>query len=628
LVLDNCEHLLGPTARLADDVLHGCPGVRVLATSREGLGIEGERIWALRSLPLPDTTSDTTATETNDAVRLFTERATDAHADFALDAASGRAVAEICRRLDGIPLAIELAAARVVAMSPPEIAGRLDERFRLLTGGRRTAVERHQTLRATVDWSYSMLGEREQAVFDRLGVFAGSFDAAAAQAVVSGDDIEPWDVLDALTELVAKSMVVVERAPSGTRYQLLETMRAYARERVDDEGEADGWRRRHAAHYAEFAERCGPGLAGPDEITWRLRFREELDNLRAAVTWSLDRGAADDGRFGLRIIAALAYQANQDRPSGLGAWAERAVDLADAAPPPLRAPTLAAAAESLRGRGETARAREMGVAALRDGMPAEAPQSCLAYVVIAIADASADRYEEAVELIRDAIVQAQRLDTWAHSALLGVGALMATDCGDIPLARDLAEEGLRTARACGNPTLLSIALFASGFMNEADDPATAEAQYDECLTLIEAGAGGSVAAPAGFSSAALRARYLDPTSALQRLRQATAFSHRDADAYMVVGSACSAAMVFEAADALEEAAMLAGCGTLGPLAAVNLMAPLQRMGFGEAMVRLRERLGEDAYEAAARRGATMSQDEIVELILATIDRLMIERSDA
>src|SRR5207253_5491944 len=185
-------------------------------------------------------------------VRLFVERARAARPGFALDATTAAGVAEICRRLDGIPLAIELAAARVVAMNPSEIAGLLDERFRLLTGGRRTAVERHQTLRATVDWSYDQLSETEQLVFDRLGVFAGIFDADAGVAIASGDRVERFDVLDALTNLVAKSMLVAEQTPDDrTRYQMLETLRHYAREGVDEAGAGDVLRRRHARHYAD-----------------------------------------------------------------------------------------------------------------------------------------------------------------------------------------------------------------------------------------------------------------------------------------------------------------------------------------------------------------------------------------
>ena len=235
LVLDNCEHLLDAAATFAERVLRACDGVRVLATSREGLAVEGEQVRPLRSL------------QPAGAEQLFTERARAVVPDFSVGSAHADAVTEVCRRLDGIPLAIELAAARVRAMSPEEIASLLDERFRLLTGGRRTAVERHQTLRAMVDWSYSMLDPTERVVFDRLGVFSGSFDATAAAAVVAGDGIEAWDVREALTRLVDRSMVVAEHGEEAvTRYSMLETLRQYARERLDESGEPDAWRRRHA----------------------------------------------------------------------------------------------------------------------------------------------------------------------------------------------------------------------------------------------------------------------------------------------------------------------------------------------------------------------------------------------
>ena len=210
-----------------------------------------------------------------DAVRLFVERA---HAvPCRLRRSTTRtptAVAEICRRLDGIPLAIELAAARVVGMSPREIAELLDERFRLLTGGRRTAVERHQTLRATVDWSYSLLDPSERAVFDRLGVFAGAFDARRGDGGRRGRRHRRRGTCSTRSpSLVAKSMVLDDDGAGGTtRYQLLETLRHYARERLDDAGDADAWRRRHAEHYAAFAEEIGPALEGPDELAWRPRF--------------------------------------------------------------------------------------------------------------------------------------------------------------------------------------------------------------------------------------------------------------------------------------------------------------------------------------------------------------------
>ena len=324
LVLDNCEHLLDAAARFADAVLRESPDVCILATSREGLAVDAERIWALRSLPVPEPSAGVDDVVRSDAARLFADRAGAVQSDFVLDTSTASAVGELCRRLDGVPLAIELAAARAVAMTPDEIVALLDERFRLLTGGRRTAVERHQTLRATVEWSYSLLSPTEQLVFSRLGVFPGTFEAGAAEAVAAGAGVEGWGVVDALGSLVAKSMLVADSPATGTtRYSMLETLRAYARERLNEGEDADSWRRRHAEHYAAFAERAGPLLRGPDELAWRRQVRAELDNLRAAFAWSLDSAIAD-GQLGLRIVAALAHEALLDMASGVGIWATHA----------------------------------------------------------------------------------------------------------------------------------------------------------------------------------------------------------------------------------------------------------------------------------------------------------------
>ena len=264
VVLDNCEHVIDAAGRLAERVVARCPDVRIVATSREGLAVAGEQVWPLRTLAVPEPAASTEAIVSDDAVLLFVDRARASRPDFAIDGANAEPVAEICRRLDGMPLAIELAAARVVSMSPREIAARLDERFRLLTGGRRTAVERHQTLRATLDWSYSLLDERDRRVFDRLGVFAGGFDAAAVEAVTAGDGVEGWDTIDALADLVAKSLVTTEARPDGTtRYEVLETIRHYSRERLDEAGDADALAppARRLLRRPRRADR--PGAAGP-----------------------------------------------------------------------------------------------------------------------------------------------------------------------------------------------------------------------------------------------------------------------------------------------------------------------------------------------------------------------------
>ena len=255
LVLDNCEHLLDPVAHLVNTLERSCPRLVVLATSREGLGVDGERILPTPSLSAPSADAGPQTMMEAEAVRLFVERATAAAAGFELSDENAAAVGQVCRRLDGVPLAIELAAARVPAMTPAELAERLDRRFQVLAGGRRGAVERHQTLRAAIDWSYELLSESEQRLLARLAVFAGGCTLDAAESVCGGDGIDRDLVFESLARLVAGSLVVAEDHGSQTRYRLLETIRQYGEERLGDAGEADALRTRHAGHYAAFAER-------------------------------------------------------------------------------------------------------------------------------------------------------------------------------------------------------------------------------------------------------------------------------------------------------------------------------------------------------------------------------------
>ncbi len=456
LVLDNCEHLIDDAGRFAESVLFVCPGVRILATSREGLGIEGEQIVALRSLSVPSAATTVDAIGASDAVALFVERARSVRADFAIEPGNAAAVAEICRRLDGIPLAIELAAARVVAMTPGEIANLLDERFRLLTGGRRTAVERHQTLRRTVDWSYSLLDGPERMVFDRLGVFAGAFDSGAATAIVAGEGVEVWDVVDALAGLVAKSMVIAdESSVETTRYHVLETLRQYARERLEEHGGTDPWRRRHAEYYAAFAEEMAPGLAGSEDWAYRRRVRTELDNLRSAVTWALDSGAADDAMLALRIVAALVNEVSLDRSAGIGGWAERALVAAEHAPPELRSAVFAGAGMKAFMRGDLARAQSLSEDALRDGLPADLPGVMLAYVTRAIVALTQGEYELAFETVDEGRRSLEGGNASAVAAMLyAVAAIAHNAAGDSVAAREQAEAGVAIARAA--PALVGV----------------------------------------------------------------------------------------------------------------------------------------------------------------------------
>ena len=285
LVLDNCEHLLDAGARLADALLRTCPQVTILATSREALGIAGEATWRVPSLSLPDAQrpQPPEALTQYAAVRLFVDRAVAVLPTFRVTNQTAPAVAQICARLDGIPLALELAAARVRVLPPEHLLARLEDRFRLLTGGSRTALARHQTLQGAVDWSYGLLSDEEQTLFRRLAAFAGGWTLEAAEAVCAGGRIGAPEVLELLTRLVDKSLVAVEEQADGTaRYRLLETLRQYGRQKLTAGGETDGVQQAHAAHYvAMLAARH----EGRDLATWVPRWEREHANLRAALDW-------------------------------------------------------------------------------------------------------------------------------------------------------------------------------------------------------------------------------------------------------------------------------------------------------------------------------------------------------
>ena len=293
IVLDNCEHLLRAVAGLVTKIEAGCPGVRVLATSREGLNLRGEQILVVPSLSVPEDDMDLDDLVECEAVRLFSDRARAVKADFRVDADNAEAVREVCRRLDGVPLALELAAARVPAMNPAELASRLDRRFRLLRGGERVAVERHQTLRATIDWSYDLLGEAHQRLLARLSVFADGCTFEAAEMVCAGDPIETDEVLELLEDLVARSLVVADAGGRDTRYRLLETMRQYGEERLIDAEETDNVRFAHARYYAAFASTVATHIFGPGQVEWGSRMAREHDNLLAAMAFALDRQDLD-----------------------------------------------------------------------------------------------------------------------------------------------------------------------------------------------------------------------------------------------------------------------------------------------------------------------------------------------
>jgi len=339
VILDNCEHLIGASATLANALLRAAPDVRLIATSREALRVPGEQTYPVFPLAIPDRRASVEELSRSDAAQLFMDRARLQKPGFELTDKDAPAVAELCARLEGIPLALELAAARIRSMSIHDINKRLHDRFKLLTGGGRVLLERQQTLRALVAWSYEMLKEPEQVLLDRLSIFAGGFDLDAAEQVCGAEPLTSDDVLDLVTSLVEKSLVMVDESEGGSRYRQLETIREFAREYLVKRHDADATAVRHCDHYLEFAKSAHRRLQGPDKAEWLRRLEAERDNLRAGINLALDgkvdpvlavkyevamlglwtfRGYSSEGREYVRATLALPAVQASDRPH---AWA-------------------------------------------------------------------------------------------------------------------------------------------------------------------------------------------------------------------------------------------------------------------------------------------------------------------
>ncbi|MFE7099719.1 BTAD domain-containing putative transcriptional regulator [Streptomyces erythrochromogenes] len=301
LVLDNCEHLIEAAASLADRLLGECPGLRILATSREPLGLTGEALWPVRPLALPPRDADAEQAMSYAAVRLLNDRAAAARSGFAVTEETAAAVTRICRALDGMPLAIELAAARLRTMSAEQLAARLDDRFRLLTSGARSAPRQHRTLRAVVDWSWELLTEPERALLRRLAAFPGGATVEAAEEVCVGGPVEAYDVLDLVTSLADKSLLVTE---GDGRYRMLETIRAYGLDRLAEAGEEEAVRRAHAAYFTGLARAADPYLRRSEQLEWLARLTAEHDNLSAALRGAI---AAGEARAAVRLVAAAGW---------------------------------------------------------------------------------------------------------------------------------------------------------------------------------------------------------------------------------------------------------------------------------------------------------------------------------
>jgi predicted ATPase len=602
LVFDNCEHLLDAAADLIEAILAASTTTRVVATSREGLGVADEQLWPVPSLSFG-------AGVDSAAVALFVERAQSVSPRFAMgEDGEAAAVVEICGRLDGIPLAIELAASRMVTMTAGEVRDRLDQRFRLLVGSRR-GLERHHTLRHAVAWSYDLLDDTEKALLERCSVFAGGFDLQSACAVTGSDD--DFTTLEVLDTLVRKSLLVADRSAGRTRYSMLETIRQFAEERLVARGEASEIR---AAHARYFAGRETDVLALWDSPRQRAAydwFTRELANLRTAFRWAADQGDLD---IAAPIATYAAWLGSLTETFESIAWAEELIEPAHAIDHPrLGALYVVASHCYMAGRIEPGiRYSEAAERAISDGVD-HVPH--FAEDLIGSAYVAVGRPEQWVRCCRAQL--ARDADTHAYTTANLVIALAVIGAHDEALA---AADGLiGAAEATGNPCVLSWGLLADGLAVQDADPARSLAALRRGLAVAQDSGNRSNESHIAANVCRLEAEHGDPVAALDYFTTTIGRYHDAGNTYMIGFPLGILAAFFDRLERYEPAATIAGFAVTSPLAALSALAAL-----GNAITHLREVLGEAAYESLARKGETMTTAEMVTYAYDEMDRARTE----
>jgi predicted ATPase/class 3 adenylate cyclase len=488
LLLDNCEHVLDAGARLADGLIRSCPTVQILATSREGLGIAGETTYRVPSLSLPDPKQTQTAESLSqfEAVQLFIARALQTQPHFAVTNQNAPALASICHRLDGIPLAIELAAARARSLSVEDINSKLDQRFRLLTGGSRTALPRQQTLRSLIDWSYDLLSTAEKTLLCRLSVFAGGWTLEAAEAVCSGGEVEAWETLDFLTSLYDKSLVVAEPSGTTTRYRMLETVRQYARDRLLESGDGAVYRDQHLAFFEAFAEETEPLINSPQMRDLMDRLEAELDNFRAALEWSSD--SPKHAESGLRLALGMGkFMLGRAHWNEIGKHLSRAMESSEGVEPGLRARGLNELSYHAMHRPDFVTAHRMLEEsleirqALKDRPGIAQSLNALGTLATNQKDyGSAQQYYEA-----SLVIQRELGNRRGIAAALNNLGNIANYQGEPATSRPYHEESLEIARAMCDPFGIYINLLNLGEVNFiAKEYHAAGVMWRECLAIV------------------------------------------------------------------------------------------------------------------------------------------------
>ncbi len=617
LLLDNCEHVLDVLSPVVDTILGRCPNVAILATSRERLHLPIEHVWPVAPLAVPERGSDHEEISETPAGALFRERAEAVEPAFSLTRDNACAVAEICRRLDGMPLAIELAAARVRALAPEDLLARIDQRFALLGGGPVGGTGRHRTLKAVVTWSYDLLAEPEADLFDRLSVFAGSFTLAAAEQVCAGGDVAEVEIAGLLGELVDKSMVMVDRDDDSVRFHLLDTLRDFGTKRLADARATDTHRRAHADYYVTVAEDLAPQVRGPDEGTAVAQIDGAIADLRSAHAWMVTTGDVDGA---LRLPAALSDYVMYRLRDETITWTHRALDMTDAPEHPAYAAALATAARGATNRGETGRAVREAEAALARAEPNSLTtlQGLDALGTAALYEgrfddilAHADRLEEIAQRLGESYYV-------AFARLLRVlGQLYR---GEDDTAAAHVAQLHEAADASGNPTMRAFARYAHGEAHLDTRPAEAAASLEQAVTLARQVNNPLIEGVSLVSLASLRGRQGEIDAALELFGEVIAHWRRLGDYTHQLTTLRNLVEVLTQIGADETAAVLHGAVTEG--LAPSFGAEADRLA--AAWEQLQERLGTEAAAAAAERGRRLTMTQMSERALSQLDALLAD----
>jgi predicted ATPase/DNA-binding SARP family transcriptional activator len=613
LLLDNCEHLLGSVADLVGALLHACPRLGVLATSREPMGLPGERVWQLAPLLVPRPDANPEEIRRCPAGALFVVRAEAAEPSFALSEENAAPVAELCRRLDGLPLAIELAASRVRALAPADLAARLDERFSLLATGPAGGSGRHRTLEGVVAWSHELLDDAQARMFDRLSVFAGSFALESAEQVCAGPPLLPTDVAGLLADLVDRSMVTVERIETGTRYRLLDTLRDYGARQLAGSEVETACRRAHADHHVALVEDLGPRLRGPHERVAVGAIEDAIDDLRVAHDWLVDEGDVDGA---LRLPAALHEYLLFRLRAEVFLWAERALVLPGADACASYPAALAAAALGAANRGELDRARGWAEVALErdEGLAALRALGTLSAVAL-----YEGRVDDVLALAARLAALAETRDEPYYLALSNLDPALASHYrGEHEAATAHAIALEQAATAAASPTVRAWAAYVRGEISMDADPALARPYF---VAAVEAAREAGSRLPEGValvSLASVCARAGETREALERFREAVWLWRRLGDHTHQLTTLRNLVEVLVEVGADEDAALLHGAvATASPPSFGAEADRLER-----ARVRFEGRLGAEAVASLARDGRDLGPDLLVDAALIALDGLL------